>query len=139
MTTRHFARTAALAAAAAALAAALAGCADRDAGRDAPRVALPTAPAPSVRFPTAPAPTSIPYELYTHCGIDEALIGSTYFEAETPLSGGAFNPPPDWDNPTQRGTMTLLSPTSAVFTDPAGHEVRFRARVGADDFKRVCQ
>lgn len=97
-------------------------------------MALPTAPAPSVRFPT-----SVPYELYTHCGIDEARIGSTYFEAETPLSGGAFNPPPDWDNPTQRGTMTLLSPTSAVFTDSAGHEVRFRARVGADDFKRVCQ
>ncbi|MFD8079666.1 hypothetical protein ACFV3E_44485 [Streptomyces sp. NPDC059718] len=135
MTTRHFARTAALAAAAAALAAALAGCADRDA----PRVALPTAPAPSVQFPTAPAPTSIPYELYTHCGIDEALIGSTYFEAVTPLSGGAANPPPDWDNPTQQGTMTLLSPTSAVFTDSAGHNVRFRARVGADDFKHVCQ
>lgn len=55
-------------------------------------MALPTAPAPSVRFPTAPAPTSIPYELYTHCGIDEALIGSTYFEAVTPLSGGAANP-----------------------------------------------
>lgn len=127
MTTRHFARATALAAAAAAV---LTGCTDGDPTS----VALPTAAAPS-----AAAPTSIPYELYTHCGIDEARIGSTYFEAETPLSDGSANPPPGWDNPTQHGTMTLLSPTAAVFTDPAGHEVRFRARVGADDFKRVCE
>ncbi|WP_406271341.1 hypothetical protein OH779_32455 [Actinacidiphila glaucinigra] len=128
MTTRYFACATALAAAAAA--AVLTGCTDGDPTS----VALPTAAAPS-----APAPTSIPYELYTHCGIDEARIGSTYFEAETPLSDGSFNPPPGWDNPTQHGTMTLVSPTEAVFTDPKGHEVRFRARKGAHDFKRVCE
>ncbi|MYX38366.1 MULTISPECIES: hypothetical protein [unclassified Streptomyces] len=128
MTTRHFACATALAAAAAA--AVLTGCTDGDPTS----VVLPTAAAPSI-----PAPTSIPYELYTHCGIDEARIGSTYFEAETPLSDGSFNPPPGWDNPTQHGTMTLVSPTEAVFTDPKGHEVRFRARKGAHDFKRVCE
>ncbi len=123
MTTRYSARATALAATAAA--AVRTGCADRDPAR--------------VALPTAPAPTTIPYELYTHCGIDEALVGSTYFEAETPLSDGSFNPPPGWDNPTQHGTMTLLSPTTAIFTDPKGHEVRFRARVGADGFKRTCE
>ncbi|MFF7214937.1 hypothetical protein ACFZAU_31075 [Streptomyces sp. NPDC008238] len=128
MSSRHSARATALAATVAAVAAALTGCADRN-DPEPPRVV----------FPTAPAPTTIPYELYTHCGIDEALIGSTYFEAETPLTGDAFNPPPGWDNPTQRGTMTLLSPTAAVFTDAKGHEVRFRARVGADGPKRVCE
>lgn len=80
----------------------------------------------------------IPFDLYTHCGIDEALIGSTYFEADVPLSDGSGNPPEGWDNPTQRGTMTLKSKTEAVFTDDAGHEVHFRARAGASAFKHVC-
>jgi hypothetical protein len=80
----------------------------------------------------------IPFDLYTHCGIDEARIGSTFFEAEVPLSDGSGNPPEGWDNPTQRGTMTLKSETEAVFTDDAGHEVRFRARPGASTYKRVC-
>ncbi|MDH6439423.1 hypothetical protein M2158_007964 [Streptomyces sp. SAI-144] len=80
----------------------------------------------------------IPFDLYTHCGIDEARIGSTYFEAEVPLSDGSGNPPDGWDNPTQRGTMTLKSETEAVFTDGAGHEVYFRARTGASTFKHVC-
>ncbi|MGW7365938.1 hypothetical protein ACWGI8_21495 [Streptomyces sp. NPDC054841] len=85
-----------------------------------------------------PSGRAIPYDLYTHCGIDEARIGSTYFEAQTPLDDGAGNPPEGWDNPTQRGTMTLTSGTQAVFTDDAGHEVTFRARPGATGFKRIC-
>ncbi|MEV7416052.1 hypothetical protein [Streptomyces sp. NPDC089919] len=80
----------------------------------------------------------IPYELYTHCGIDEARIASTYFEAETPLSDGSGNPPDGWDNPSQRGRMTLNSRTEAVFTDDAGHKVKFRARPGATAFKHIC-
>jgi hypothetical protein len=85
-----------------------------------------------------PSGRTIPYDLYTHCGIDEARIGSTYFEAEVPLSDGSGNPPEGWDNPTQRGTMTLKSAREAVFTDDAGHEVHFRARPGASSFKRLC-
>lgn len=85
-----------------------------------------------------PSGRTIPFELYTHCGIDEARIGSTYFEAETPLSDGSGNPPDGWDNPTQRGTMTVKSATEAVFTDDAGHEVTFRARPGASAFKHIC-
>ncbi|MER6182004.1 hypothetical protein [Streptomyces sp. NPDC001652] len=87
---------------------------------------------------SAPPGREIPFDLYTHCGIDEARIGSTYFEAEVPLSDGSGNPPDGWGNPTQRGTMTLKSETEAVFTDHAGHEVRFRARPGASTYKRVC-
>lgn len=34
--------------------------------------------------PVTPSSRTIPFELYTHCGIDEARIGSTYFEAHTP-------------------------------------------------------
>ncbi|MFE5941640.1 hypothetical protein [Streptomyces sp. NPDC056480] len=102
----------------------LTGCAQADEGADVVKAT------PTVR--------TIPFELYTHCGIDEARIGSTYFEAETPLSDGSGNPPDGWDNPTHRGTMTLKSATEAVFTDEAGHEVKFRARPGATAFKRIC-
>ncbi|MEU4096852.1 hypothetical protein [Streptomyces sp. NPDC026673] len=133
MTSRNFARAIVPVVPVLLVAAALAGC--DAAPRSAPAAAVTSAVATAA---TTAAPTAIPFDLYTHCGIDEALVGSTYFEAETPLSGGAFNPPPGWDNPVQRGTMTLISPTEAVFTDAAGHEVRFRARVGAHEFKRVC-
>ncbi|MFD3456169.1 hypothetical protein ACFWVC_28825 [Streptomyces sp. NPDC058691] len=97
------------------------------------------APEPAVTVTGRATPRAMPYELYTHCGIDDIRIGSTWFEAVHPLSDGSDNPPAGWDNPTQRGTMTLLSPAEAVFTDAAGHEVRFRARPGATGPKRVCE
>jgi hypothetical protein len=79
-----------------------------------------------------------PYRLYTHCGIDEARIGNRYFEAVHPLSDGQGNPPAGWGNPYQQGTMTLLSPSRAVFRDDAGHHVQFRLRPDATSFKRLC-
>jgi hypothetical protein len=79
-----------------------------------------------------------PYQLYTHCGVDEARIGNRYFEAVHPLSDGQGNPPPGWGNPYQQGTMTLLSPTTAVFRDRAGHQVQFRLRPGATAFRHLC-
>ncbi|MBX9420932.1 hypothetical protein K4902_00670 [Streptomyces lateritius] len=81
---------------------------------------------------------TIPFDLYTHCGIKEAWIGSTYFEAEAQLSDGSGNPPQGWDNPFQRGTMTLASETEAVFTDDAGHEVKFRAQPRTSPSKPLC-
>ncbi|WP_327677940.1 hypothetical protein [Streptomyces sp. NBC_00467] len=93
--------------------------------------------APSVRI--APSVRTIAFQLYTHCGIGEARIGSTYFEAETPLSDDSAGPPEGWDNPYQSGRMTLTSATRAVFTDDAGHEVVFRARPGAKAFEVICQ
>ena len=102
----------------------------------------PAAPVTSPARPSAPAVTAVgspqPYQLYTHCGIDEARIGNRYFEAVHPLSDGQDNPPPGWGNPYQQGTMTLLSPTEAVFRDQAGHQVLFRLRAGATGFRHVC-
>ncbi|MFB7608773.1 hypothetical protein [Streptomyces gardneri] len=120
----------------------LTGCAKADEGAE-PVRAKPSVPAtPSARTqpadPATPSARTIPFELYTHCGISEARIDSTYFEAVTPLSDGSGNPPDGWDNPYQRGRMTLKSPTEAVFTDDAGHEVKFRARPGATSFKHIC-
>ncbi|MEU2238492.1 hypothetical protein ABZ572_03695 [Streptomyces sp. NPDC018338] len=120
----------------------LTGCAKADEGAEVVRATPSVQATPSGRtipsVQATPSVRTIPFDLYTHCGIDEARIGSTYFEAETPLSDGSGNPPEGWDNPTQRGTMTLKSETEAVFTDDAGHEVKFRARPGASGFKRIC-
>ncbi|MCX4825549.1 hypothetical protein OG883_38010 [Streptomyces sp. NBC_01142] len=103
----------------------LTGCAKDDEGAEAVRA--------------TPSGRTMPFDLSTHCGIDEARVGSTYFEAETPLSDGSGNPPDGWDNPTQSGTMTVKSDTEAVFTDDAGHEVKFRARPGATAYKLICR
>jgi hypothetical protein len=91
---------------------------------------------PSVIATAVGAPQA--YDLYTHCGIDEARIGNQYFEANPPLSDGSGNPPPGWGNPYQAGTMTLVSPAEAVFTDTSGHRVVFKVRPGAKTFKHLC-
>ncbi|MEV6106534.1 hypothetical protein AB0M28_17705 [Streptomyces sp. NPDC051940] len=88
---------------------------------------------------TSPPPQTIPYDLSTHCGIEEARIGTTYYEAVPPLTDGSHNPPEGWDNPTQRGTMTLISDTEAVFRDTRGHEVVFHTRQEATTFKHLCE
>jgi len=116
------------------MAAVLAACG----GGQASQVATPARPATAVTRAAAAAGPARPYQLYTHCGIDEARIGNRYFEAVHPLSDGHGNPPSGWGNPYQAGTMTLLSPATAVFRDKAGHQVRFRLRRGATKFEHVC-
>jgi hypothetical protein len=74
---------------------------------------------------TTTAPKPVPYNLYTHCGIDYIQVGNRYYEATPPLSDGSGNPPPGWGNPYQPGTLTVISPAQAVFTDKAGHRVVF--------------
>jgi hypothetical protein len=100
------------------------------------QVTSPAGPSTTTAAATARSPR--PYQLYTHCGIDEARIGNRYFEAVHPLSDGQGNPPPGWGNPYQQGTMTLLPPAGAVFRDRAGHQVQFRLRPGATAFKHLC-
>jgi len=78
---------------------------------------------------TAPVPPkSMPYNLYTHCGISWVRVGGKYYTAVRPLSDGSGNPPAGWANPYQQGTITLVSPAEVVFTDKAGHRVVFTTR-----------
>lgn len=100
----------------------------------------PQPPAWPVAVPatlTTPSPPlgQVAYDMYTHCGVDEAKVGDVFFEAETPIPG----PPQDWGNPYQPGVITLLSASEAVFRDDLGHEVKLRTRPGATEFKRICQ
>jgi len=81
-------------------------------------------------FASAAAPrVGAPYalDLYTHCGVLGTDVGGTWFAADPPLVEGAGNPPADWGNPYQPGTLTLTSPDQALFTDDLGHEVVLRA------------
>jgi hypothetical protein len=110
---------------------ALAGCASGPAP-------LAAGPATHSAAAAAAAGSARPYQLYTHCGINEARVGNRYYAAVHPLSDGQGNPPAGWGNPYQSGTMTLQPPASAVFRDAAGHQVRFRLRPGATAFRQVC-
>jgi hypothetical protein len=67
-----------------------------------------------------------PFDLYTHCGILGADVGGRWFAADAPLVE-EFGPPAGWDDPYQRGMLTLESEDRAVFRDDAGHELRLRA------------
>ncbi|MFI1018858.1 hypothetical protein [Streptomyces sp. NPDC020965] len=104
------------------------------------KAAEPTGSAPPspATARTPPPLRSVPFTLRTHCGVTETRIGAVYYEADPPLTDGSGNPPDGWDNPDQEGTMTTRSATEAVFTDDAGHEVIFRARPGAKEFKTPC-
>jgi hypothetical protein len=96
----------------------LAACASASSAAPAPVPATATAARTTV-------PKPVPYNLYTHCGIDYVQVGNRYYEVTPPLSDGSGNPPPGWGNPYQPGTLTVISPTQAVFTDKAGHRVMF--------------
>jgi hypothetical protein len=60
-----------------------------------------------------------PYQLYTHCGIEWARIGGTFWRT-TPMSDGNGNPPTGWGNPFQAGTLSFRNRTTARFSSPAG-------------------
>jgi hypothetical protein len=72
---------------------------------------------------------SVPYRLYTHCGIEWVRIEGTFWRATQPLSDGNGNPPAGWGNPFQEGTLTLRTRTTVEFT----------SRVGSVTFKRTEQ
>ena len=56
------------------------------------------------------------FELFTHCGIDHALIRGTIYRAEPYLHDGNGNPPLGWNNPYQVGIMRVDSDGTATFT-----------------------
>ena len=83
-------------------------------------------------------PTTVPFDLYTHCGIHELTYDGRWYERrEGILDDGSGNPPPGWDNPFQAGVLTVEG-ASAVFTDDAGHHESFAVRTGATGFKTIC-
>lgn len=81
---------------------------------------------------------TIPFNLYTHCGIGEIKAFGKYFERIGGTLGDGFgNPPKGWDNPYDKGTLSVVGP-SAVFRDSRGHEVNFKLRPKATGFSTMC-
>jgi hypothetical protein len=84
---------------------------------------------PSVKASTAtPVPTFIPvsqsFRLFTHCGIlTTEFAGRTFYLAELYPARVSFVGNPG--NPMVSGTMTMLSPHVARFSDPAGNQILF--------------
>lgn len=78
------------------------------------------------------------FDLYTHCGVREAKIGSDFYSASPVLDDGNGNPPPGWGNPGQIGTMTVYANGTARFAAPGGLEADFRIRPGATSWTTLC-
>ena len=78
------------------------------------------------------------FDLYTHCGVREAKIGSDFYAASPVLDDGNGNPPTGWGNPWQIGTMTVYGNGTAHFSAPGGLEADFHLRPGATDWRMIC-
>ncbi len=65
------------------------------------------------------------------------IQGKYYVRAGGPLGDGQGNPPAGWDNPDQRGALTVYT-TKAFFTDGKGHREMFMLRPGATAFETLC-
>jgi hypothetical protein len=119
---------------AAVLASGLAGCGSASRSpASGPSIPVPPGAVTGVAFGSPQ-----PYTLYTHCGIDWALIHGRWYEAVHPLSDGQGNPPPGWGNPDQPGVITLTSAARALFRDAVGHRVELVLRPGATGPPHPC-
>jgi hypothetical protein len=67
-----------------------------------------------------PHARAIPYQLYTHCGVEWARIKGTFWRAQHPLSDGNGKPPAGWGNPFQPGMLTFTNAKNARFASAAG-------------------
>jgi hypothetical protein len=67
------------------------------------------------------------FELPTHCGVEYAFFSGRWWTATPKLyeNGAEVDPPPGWDNPTEPGTMRLVSRNEALFVGDSGNIARF--------------
>ena len=80
----------------------------------------------------------VPFDLYTHCGINELQSNGRYFQRVGGIfDDGSHNAPSGWGNPVQHGTLSV-SGDIAVFRDKEGHVETFRVRPGATGFLNMC-
>jgi hypothetical protein len=80
-----------------------------------------------------------PYVLYTHCGVLSAYFDGRLWLADPPLTEGSANPPRGWGNPSDEGTMTLVSAGRAEFRSARGNVARFVPAHGAPNPAAGCE
>lgn len=125
-------------------------------GSEKTATAAPTpAPSPTTAAATAtpaPMPTAAPtldgapaeigvrysHKLYTHCGVRYADFDGRRWLADPILTDiGGASPPPGWGNPSDPGTMELVSKDRAVFLSHSGERAFFIP--APEDFQfRLC-
>jgi hypothetical protein len=82
---------------------------------------------------------TIAYRLYTHCGVRSVEVNGRTFFAQPPLDDGNGNPPHDWGNPYDDGSLTLVDQHTAVFQDSTGNTARFSDRpAGPTPTRLIC-
>lgn len=92
--------------------------------------------------PSEPSPdkvetgASYSYNIYTECGAREAWFAGEYWEALN-ADPRDDNSPYGWNDPYQRGTMTRVSETAAVF-EAAGNEKLYSLRPDATTYLWNC-
>lgn len=99
------------------------------------KISISNTPAKSIQL--------APFDLPTHCGINELMADGRYFQrVGGVLDDGSGNPPADWVQTSaghlgQRGTLTITGDV-AVFRDKEGHVETFKVRPGATRFLNIC-
>lgn len=67
----------------------------------------------------------VPYNLYTHCGVNDVQFdGKTYY-ADPRLGDGNGNPPSGWGNPYDAGWLVPQDLQRVYFIDWMGHQAFF--------------
>jgi len=79
-----------------------------------------TAGQPAQKTSPVDSTHGVPFNLYTHCGIEWARIRGTFWRAEHELNDGSGNPPEGWGNPSQAGRLSFQSRRTATFSATAG-------------------
>jgi hypothetical protein len=74
---------------------------------------------------SAPAAVSVPFDLYTHCGVVSLQFRGRTYRAAHPLVGEGNSAPVGWGNPYQHGRLTILGPTRVRFAAPGLPDVEF--------------
>ncbi len=104
-------------------------------------VTVATAPQPTQVVTTAATlltlPTDSQFSLYTHCGVNGAMINGNWWAATPSLSDGSGNPPPGWDNPMQSGTLHYLDATTAAFDAGNSRNIILK-RTTSTDYPFIC-
>ena len=68
---------------------------------------------------------TVPFTIYTHCGVDIVSVGGDWYQAKPPANDGNGNRPAGWDTPTDTGELSIYEDGTARFTSHAGHVATF--------------
>lgn len=97
-----------------------------------------SAPLSSAQVTTTAVPQR--FSLYTHCGVESAIIDGHWWHVTSPLYGAGgqgSGPPEEWGDPLQHGTLAVTSTSLAVFrAGPLRVEL---APAVTDEPVRICR